>query len=144
MLFPPETIKPNREKLREKLHSDLNAFSCTKISKKKFSKIDFFQEDSVSKITYQLSTKTYFRILNKHVNIGNGWTLPTNLLICRILAIGVEWSHRRDWKNNQGTSFRKSHNAKKLKGDPLVSHGIVCYAERRSFYNSVPWAHGQI
>ena len=39
-----------------------------------------------------------------------------------------------------GEHFRKSHNAgKKLKGDPLVSPGIACYAEKRkNLFGSVP------
>ena len=32
---------------------------------------------------------------------------------------------------------------KKLKRDPLVSPGIVCYAEKKkNFFGSVPWANG--
>ena len=39
--------------------------------------------------------------------------------------------------------FRKNLNAeKKLKGDPLVSPGIVCYAEKgKTFFGSVTWAN---
>ena len=38
---------------------------------------------------------------------------------------------------------KKSHNAKKLKGDPLVSPGIVCYAEK-TFLVQFPGTTGTI
>ena len=40
------------------------------------------------------------------------------------------------WRKN---NREKSNNAEKNeRGEPLASPGIVCYAEKKQFYNSVP------